>query len=85
MLMTGGLLTGFEIWLICYIEGASEGFYPHVIESIDSDVFGKTNLIQGLCISWAMCGYVAVSLDELCLLLIQTVINLLGLPLPGSR
>ena len=65
--MTRGLLTGFEIWLICYIEGASEGFYPHVIESIDSDIFGKTNLIQGadgLCISWALCGYGGASLDE---------------------
>lgn len=82
--MTGGLLTGFEIWLICYTGGASEGFYPCVIESIDSDTFEKTNLIQGtdeyqqtwdgLRIGWAMC-----------LLLIQIVINPLGLPHPDGR
>lgn len=43
----GEPLTGFEIWLICYTEGASEGFYPPVIESIDPDIFEKTNLLQG--------------------------------------
>lgn len=81
--MTGGLLTGYEIWLICYAEGASEGFFPRIIQSIGSDIFGKTNLTPGAdgpCVGRATWGCVGDHLEERWLLLIHTIISPLGVP-----